>query len=165
MALIVHSIPPVSPDQRSALLIVRLAETAVGLPAQAVREIVRAVAITPVAGAPPIFEGAVNVRGQLVPVVDVRRRLELAPRELHPDEFMVVFAVGPRTFAMRVDDVDDVVDVDDDSVTLAPALSPGLRGLAGLVARSDGVLVIHDPDAFVTQAEAEAVDAALALHP
>jgi purine-binding chemotaxis protein CheW len=130
----------------------------------AVREILRAVAITPVAGAPAIFEGAVNVRGQLVPVVDVRRRLGLPARALDPDEFLVVFASGSRTFALRVDDVDDLVEVDAASVTTPGELSPSLRGLAGLAARPDGVLVMHDPDAFVTQAEADALDAVLAAH-
>jgi purine-binding chemotaxis protein CheW len=104
----------------------------------------------------------VNVRGQLVPVVDVRRRLALPAKVLDPDEFLVVFATGERTFALRVDDVDDLVDVDPATVVAPAELSGSLRGLAGLAARDDGLLVMHDPDAFVTQAEAHALDAALA---
>jgi purine-binding chemotaxis protein CheW len=149
-------------DDTTSLLRVHLGGAVIGLPASAVREIVRAVAITPLPGAPPIVEGAVNVRGQLVPVVDVRRRLALPPKSLHPDEFLVLLAQGARTLAMRVDDVDDLVAVDAGHIETAGELSPALRGLTGLAARADGVLVIYDPDAFVSQAEAEAIDAALA---
>jgi purine-binding chemotaxis protein CheW len=146
----------------TSLLRVHLGGALIGLPATAVREIVRAVAITPMPGAPAIVEGTVNVRGQLVPVIDVRRRLALPAKALDPDEFLVVLEQGPRTLAMRVDDVDDLVEVDAAAVEAAGELSPALRGLAGLAARADGVLVIYDPGAFVSQAEGEAVDAALA---
>ena len=150
------------PNNLTSLLRVHLGGAVIGLPATAVREIVRAVAITPVPGAPPIIEGAVNLRGQLVPVVDVRRRLALPAKALDPDEFLVVMQHGARTLALRVDDVDDLVEIDPDAMEGSVELSPALRGLAGLAARADGVLVIYDPAAFVSQAEAEAVDALLA---
>jgi purine-binding chemotaxis protein CheW len=146
------------PHNLTSLLRVHLGGAVIGLPATAVREIVRAVAITPVPGAPPIIEGAVNLRGQLVPVVDVRRRLALPAKALDPDEFLVVMQHGTRTLALRVDDVDDLVEIDADAVEASAELSPALRGLAGLSARADGVLVIYDPAAFVSQAEADAVD-------
>jgi purine-binding chemotaxis protein CheW len=132
------------------------------LPALAVREIVRAVAITPLPGAPAILEGALNVRGELVPVIDVRGRLGLPARALDPDQFIVLLRAGSRTLAVRVDDVDDLVEADASSIARTENLSPALRGLAGLSARPDGVLVIHDPASFVSQAESEAVDAAMA---
>ena len=149
-------------DNATSLLRVHLGGAVIGLPATAVREIVRAVAITPMPGAPAIVEGVVNVRGQLVPVVDVRRRLALPPRALDPDEFLVVLLDGARTLAIRVDEVDDLVEIDADAVEASVELSPALRGLAGLAARADGVLVIYDPGAFIAQGEAEALDAMLA---
>ena len=148
-------------DNVTTLLRVHLGGTVVGLPASSVRELVRAVAITPMPGAPAIVEGVVNVRGELVPVIDVRRRLALPARTLDPTEFLVILRDGPRTLAMRVDDVDDLVEIPADGMEPSAALSPALRDLAGLSARADGVLVIYDPAAFVSQAEAEAVDALL----
>lgn len=145
----------------TSLLRVQLGNAAIGLPAGAVNEIVRAVAISPLPGAPDIVEGVINVRGRIVPVIDVRRRLGMPPRVLDPGEFLVVLRAGARTIAMRVDEVDDLVDVDGDVVERSAALSPALRGLAGLAGREDGVLVIYDPEAFLAQAEAEALDDAL----
>ena len=146
----------------TSLLSVRLGGATVALPAAAVREIVRAVAITPLPSAPRIIEGAVNVRGVIVPVVDLRQRLGLAAKPLDPDEFLVLLVAGARLLGIRVDDVDDLVDVEAGQLGDPEALSPSLRGLAGLAARPDGALVIYDPAAFVTQAEGEALNAALA---
>ncbi|MEO6528252.1 MAG: chemotaxis protein CheW [Gemmatimonadaceae bacterium] len=149
-------------DHPSSLLRVRLGGATVGLPALAVREIVRAVAITPVPGAPAIVEGAVSFRGLLVPVVDVRQRLALPPKALDADEFLVLLQAGARTIAMRVDDVDDLVETDGSAVSDSESLSPALRGLAGLTALADGVLVIYDPAGFISAAEIDALDTALA---
>ncbi|MBA3889701.1 MAG: chemotaxis protein CheW [Gemmatimonadaceae bacterium] len=146
----------------TSLLRVQLGNAALGLHANAVQEIVRAVAITPLPGAPRVVEGVINVRGQIVPVLDVRLRLALPGRDLHPDEFFVLLGLAGRVVAVRVDEVDDLIDVDAEAVEGAAAVSPALQGLAGLAARSDGVLVIYDPEAFLGQAEAEALDAALA---
>lgn len=150
------------PNDVTSLLRVRLDQAVIGLPAQAVREIVRAVAITPLLGAPAIIEGAINIRGDLVAVVDIRQRLAMPPVALDPAQFLVVLTVGDRTLAVRVDDVDDLVDVEPSSVSGSDGLSPTLRGLRGLSAQPDGVLVIHDPESFISQAEADALDAALA---
>ena len=151
-------------DNPSSLLRVRLGGAALGLPALAVREIVRAVAITPIPGAPDIVEGAVNVRGLIVPVIDVRRRLAFAAKPLDPDEFLIVLDVGARVLALRVDEIDDLVETPGEFAD-TESLSPALRGLSGLSALPDGVLVIYDPTAFISQAETDALDAALAAAP
>jgi purine-binding chemotaxis protein CheW len=150
------------PEHLTSLLRVRLSDALIGLPASAVREVVRAVAITPLPGAPAIIEGAVNIRGQLVPVIDVRQRLSLPPRALDPDQFLVILETGARILAIRVDDVDDIVDVDTNRIESSIELSPALQRMDGLAARADGVIVIYDPGAFVSQAELEALDAAIA---
>jgi purine-binding chemotaxis protein CheW len=149
-------------DSVTSILRVRLGDAAVGLPAMAVQQIVRAVAIVPLPGAPPIVEGAVNVRGSVVGVLDVRARLGLPARPLDPDQFLVLVTAGSRTLAIRVDEVDDLLDVPDGEMSEQGELSPALRRLSGLAARPDGVLAIYDVEAFVSQAEAEALDAALA---
>lgn len=164
MAPIVHrmGLGMTPPDTTLSLLRVRLGDAVLALPAMAVREVVRAVAIAPLPGAPSIIEGAVNLRGALVPVIDVRGRLRLPPRPIDPDQFLVILQAGSRTVAVRVDEVEDLVDVDAMGIERTGTLSPALEGLAGLSARADGVLVIFDPAAFVSQAESQALDAALA---
>ena len=141
------------------LLLTRLADTRVGFSASAVREILRAVAIAPLSSAPAVIEGAINFRGSVIPVVDVRGRLGMSPRPNTPDQFLVILETADRLIAVRVDDVDDVVDVPTADVQTSDGLSPALQHLAGVAATEEGALVIYDADAFLTQAERAALDA------
>ena len=147
----------------TALLLARLTDTRIGFPASSVREILRSVAIAPLSGAPDVIEGAINLRGTIIPVVDVRRRLGMAASDNAPEQFLVLLETSDRLIAVRVDDVDDVVEVENADVATAGSLSPALLGLAGVAATADGALVIHDADAFLTQAERHALDASGAV--
>lgn len=144
------------------VLLARLDGTQVGFPAAAVREIVRAVAIAPLSGAPPIIEGAINLHGRIVPVVDVRQRLAMPAVELAPEQFLIALDAGERLVAVRVDDVEDLIEIPASSLESSSGLSPVLERLAGIAALSDGALVVYDIDTFLTQAEGEALDRASA---
>jgi purine-binding chemotaxis protein CheW len=141
-----------------SVLLAKLAGTQIGFSASAVREIVRAVAIAPLPGAPAIIEGAINLHGRIVPVVDVRQRLELSALENAPEQFLVILETSDRFIAIRVEDVDDVTDIDTASLESPSALSPAIQRLSGVAAVSSGALVIYDVDAFLTQAERDALD-------
>ncbi len=147
---------PLSNPSRTVLL-AQIGGTQLGIPADAVREIIRAVAIAPLSGAPAIIEGAINLHGRIVPVVDLRRRFGMPAAPTEPDQFMIVIESGDRLIAVRVDDVDDVTDVAGE-LTAPGTLSPVIQNLAGVAAAEGGTIVIHDVNAFLTQAEAEALD-------
>ena len=149
-----------SPQTVLPVLLVRIDGTQVGFSSSAVREIVRAVAITPLAGAPDIVEGAINLRGQIVPVVDIRRRLALRAVALSPEHYLVVLQTSDRLIAVRVDDVEDMTEVPESSLASPASLSPVLARLAGVAAIDSGALVIFDIDAFLTQAERDTLDRA-----
>jgi purine-binding chemotaxis protein CheW len=141
-----------------SILLARIDGTQIGFSAAAVTEIVRAVAIAPLAGAPGVIEGAVNLHGRIVPVVDVRQRLSLAPLPVAPDQFLVFLETAGRLIAVRVDDVEDVTDIPASALETPKALSPVLQRLQGIAAIESGALVIYDVDTFLTQAEREALD-------
>jgi purine-binding chemotaxis protein CheW len=141
-----------------SVLLAKLGGTQIGFSASAVREIVRAVAIAPLPGAPAIIEGAINLRGRIVPVVDVRQRLELPALANAPEQFLVILEASERYIAIRVEDVDDVTDIATVGLESPSALSPVLQRLSGVAAVSSGALVIYDVDAFLTQAERDALN-------
>lgn len=147
------------PPPNISILLARLAGTQIGFAASRVREIVRAVAIAPLPGAPPIIEGAINLHGRIVPVIDVRQRLELPALANAPEHFLIVLETSDRLVAIRVEDVDDVGDIPAAGMESPSALSPALQRLSGVAATSSGALVIYDVDAFLTQAERDALDA------
>lgn len=141
-----------------AILLARIGDAQVGFSVLAVQEIIRAVAIAPLLGAPDIIEGAINLRGRIVPVVDVRKRLELPGSIVSPEQYLIALATSDRWIAVRVDDVEDVMDVEQTSMESPASLSPILRRLQGVAAIASGALVIYDVDGFLTQAEQDALD-------
>lgn len=74
-----------------------------GLPAEELREIVRAVAIAPLPQAPPGVEGVINVRGEIVPVIDLRRMLGIAPRPTVLADHLVIARLDGAPLALRID--------------------------------------------------------------
>lgn len=144
------------------LLLFTIDDQRFALPLAQVRETVRAVAITPLVGAPGVVEGIVDVRGTVTPVLDLRRRFGLPPRPVSPEEHLVLAVAGARPVALRVDRATDVVTVPDESVTPAAPEDPATRHLAGVARLADGMVLIGDLEAFLLQGEREALERALA---
>jgi purine-binding chemotaxis protein CheW len=92
------------------------------VPAAAVLHLESYSGATPVPGAPPYVAGLVQVRGRLVPVVDLRARFGLAPVEHALDHRVVVVQVGPRVVGLLVDSAREVLHVDDSAVERPPDL-------------------------------------------
>src|SRR5882672_6593162 len=65
-----------------------------GLPSVDVRELVRAVTIVPLPRAPAIVEGLINLRGRIVPVLDVRSRFRVPAKPLEPSDHFIIASVG-----------------------------------------------------------------------
>lgn len=127
--------------------------------ASAVREVVRAVAVRRLPGAPAAVEGVVDVRGELVPVYDLRARFGLPRRDVHPSEHFVVATAGDRPAAVRADRVEGLASVADAAADASLSSSPYVTGAARL---PDGMALIHDLRAFLATDEADVLDAALA---
>ena len=148
----------------ASYLLTRLAGVQIALPVLNVKEILRSVALTVVPGAPPLLEGALNLRGTLVPVVDLRFLLGLPARANDPGDSLVVLTALARQVAVRVEAADDVEEIAAAAIQNPASVSHVLasrRAVAGVATREDGALVIYDPAAFLSQAEGDAIDAAL----
>lgn len=126
-----------------------------------VQEIVRAVAVTPLPGAPPITEGVVDVRGDVVPVLDVRQRIGQPPRAVRLDDHFVIARAATRTVALRADGAVTLASVSPEAVRHAAAVTPA-RYVAGFVTLADGLAVVTDLATFLSAAESGAIDRALA---
>ncbi len=130
-----------------------------GLNASAVQEVVRAVAIAPVPTVTPLLEGVVNVRGQIVPVLDLRQRLDLPARALDSSQFLIIATAGTRRIALRVDHVLDLTTVAESDIDPATSVR-GSRFVEGIARLKDGLIVIQDPGAFLSLDEGARFDEA-----
>lgn len=144
-----------------SLLAFLLAGKRFALSAADVREIVRAVAIAPLPKAPAIVEGVINVRGKIVPVLDIRGRFGLAPKPVHPDEHFIIAGAAGRVVALRVDRAAELVSVSAEAIEPASSSTPGVEYVMGVARLPDGLLVIHDLAAFLSLDEGRALDSAM----
>ena len=143
------------------VIIARVRGETFGLPAQHVVEIVRAVAVSPLPGSPTVISGVINVRGSTVVVIDPAVQFGKSETPVKPDDNFVIVATARRTIAVRVDIAEDLIEVEDATITSAKSASSTLDKIHGVAAMPDGALVIYDLDAFLTQAEEDATQNAL----
>jgi purine-binding chemotaxis protein CheW len=112
-------------------------------------------AVTKIPHAPPHVLGVLNLRGSIVPIVDLRMRFSLDRAEYTTVTVIIVVSVisaaGRRDFGVVVDGVSDVVDVNPEEVKAAPEL--GAKGatdyIRGLVPVSDRMVVLLDIDRLI----------------
>jgi purine-binding chemotaxis protein CheW len=139
-----------------------------GLPADRIREVVRMVAITPLPHTPGVVEGVVNLRGEIVPVLDLRARFALPSRAPDPAQHLIFLTAGDRPVAIRVDDAQSLETVPDADLTPSSKLASSVAGAGSaryvdsVASTPDGVLVICDLDRFLSTEERATLEGALA---
>lgn len=104
------------------LVIFKIAEEEFGVSISQVREIVRLVPITVIPRAPEFIEGVVNLRGQIIAVIDLAKRLSLKPTPNSEKTRIVVIEMGDNIVGMIVDEVVEVLRMPVESVTETPEL-------------------------------------------
>ena len=114
-----------------------------------VREVIRPGGITPVPGAPEDVLGIVNLRGQIVPVLDGRRRFGLDVANEADDEEarrVIVFDEGGTVVGMRIDVIGEMLTFDPEDVAPPPPGRAVRRDdpVSGVVTRDDGFIALVD---------------------
>lgn len=132
------------------------------LPISDVGEIVRAVTIVPLPKAPPIIEGIINVRGRVVPVLDVRAHFRLPSKAAAHTDHLILAQAGKRLVAIRADRAHDLVSVSAGDIEEAKASVPGADYVMGVAKLPHGLVLIHDLRTFLEAAESTALDDAVA---
>lgn len=131
------------------------------LPLPAVERVARAVEILPLPTAPDIVCGIVNIQGQFVPVVDMRRRFGLPSRETALADQIVIARSVRRKMAFFIDAISGVVECEEKDVIAAEHIVPGLEHVAGIAKLDDGLILIQDMERFLSLDEEAALDKAM----
>ena len=108
------------------------------LPFAVVSQVVRAVAVSATSDMPPFSCGMVDIRGDVVPVIDVRKRFSLPERSLAPADHFIVAHTPKRTLVLWVDMVHGVAEYPDDAATFTEGSNHGMAMLP------DGLILLHD---------------------
>lgn len=147
-------------DDRDIILF-ELADRRLGLPIGDVGEVLFCVRVAPIPKAPAIVEGVIDIRGTIVPVLDIRSRFGIPAKPAEPADRLIVANVAGRRVALRVDHVIDVARCAAADIETGISV-PGNDYVAGVAKLADGIVLIHDLRTFLSQDEATAIDAWLA---
>lgn len=113
-----------------------------GVDVLSVQEVLRSTELARVPLAPPTVEGLLNLRGQIVTTINLRRRLSFEPRPDDAESMFMIVRTTDGYVALVVDSVGDVIEVDADTYEPAPeTLSPASRSLVTGVHKLAGRLL------------------------
>jgi purine-binding chemotaxis protein CheW len=133
----------------------QLEDETYGMNVMQVQEVLRITEIAPVPGAPSYVLGIINLRGNVVTVIDTRRRFNLMPKE--PDDMsrIIVVEVDGNVIGMLVDSVAEVVYLHQSEIDTAPNVSndDSSRFIQGVSSQEDKLLILVDVDKFLTEEE------------
>ena len=136
-----------------------------GLQILKVREIIGYMAITAVPRAPHDVRGVINLRGQVVPIVDMRARFGMEPAEVTDQTCIIVVEVkaGRRRFhtGIIVDNVCEVLDIDGKDIEPAPQFDSGMDTsfILGMGKINGAVKILLDIDKVLHECDLEQTDA------
>jgi purine-binding chemotaxis protein CheW len=148
-------------DLMLSLVVFSIAGQRYALNLPVVERVVCMVEVSPLPKAPVIVLGVINFHGQIIPAIDIRRRFGHSPSHYGLTSCLLVAQTRRRKLALPVDEILGVQEVPSENVTLPDAVLPGTGLVAGIAALSDGVLLIHDLDTFLSLDEEQRLTEAL----
>jgi purine-binding chemotaxis protein CheW len=141
-----------SGDKEGKYLTFKLGREEYGLELVRVREIIALMDITPVPLAPDYVRGVMNLRGRVIPVIDLRRKFGMPPTEDHDRKCIIVCDVQrnelPIQMSILVDAVSEVLHIGGADIEDAPTFSMGAETgfIHGIAKAKSGVKILLDID-------------------
>ena len=132
-----------------------LENEAYGINVMQVQEVLRETEVSPVPGAPYFVIGIINLRGNVVSVIDARRRFGLPDREDTDLTRIVVIEIQQQIVGILVDSVAEVVDIEASEIETAPNVGneDTSRYIDGVVSRDNKLLILLDLNKLLSKEE------------
>jgi len=142
-------------DQEIQWVTFRLDKEIYGIEVMQVQEVLRVTEITPVPGAPDYILGIINLRGNVVTVLDTRKRFGLPPKEIEDPSRIVIIESADQVVGMLVDSVAEVVYLRYSEIESSPNVGneESSRFIQGVHSRNDSLLILVDVNKLLTENE------------
>ncbi len=126
-----------------------------GIDVMQVQEVLREVEVAPVPGAPHYVLGIINLRGNVVSVIDARTRFGLPTKESDDMTRIIVIEAQQQIIGILVDSVAEVVDIKRKDIDTAPNVgnSETAKYIDGVVSRGDNLLILVDLNKLLSEEE------------
>jgi len=124
-----------------------------------IKEIVILTQVTRTPQVPDYVEGVANLRGSIIPIVNIRRLFGLTPQPNSPDTRTIVVNVGGKTIGCIVDSVTQVVRIDHDAIQSVPetVTCGGANYISGFAKLKDELIVLLEVDEMLDPQKLEQV--------
>ncbi|HEY9379778.1 MAG TPA: chemotaxis protein CheW [Burkholderiales bacterium] len=118
-------------------------------------------AVTRIANAPPYIKGVMNLRGTIVPIIDLRIRFKLGEPSYDQFTVVIILNLDGRTMGVVVDGVSDVIALTAEQIRPAPDFGAAVdtRYLTGLGAIDERMLILLDIEKLMTSGDLALIDA------
>jgi purine-binding chemotaxis protein CheW len=136
----------------------QLEDETYGINVMQVQEVLRITEIAPVPGSPSYVLGIINLRGNVVTVIDTRHRFGLMPKESNDDQSRIIIVqVNGNAIGMLVDSVAEVVYLHQSEIDSVPIANTdeSSRFIQGVCSREDQLLILVDANKFLTEEEVQ----------
>jgi purine-binding chemotaxis protein CheW len=142
------------------LVVFTLAEESYAVDINMVREIIQLQPITRVPGTPLSVEGVINLRGSVIPIVDLRKRFQLKAVERNKETRIVVVTCKGSEVGVIVDSVAEVLRIPVDSIEPSSSVfsDEHLEHLLGIVKLSGRLVILLDMDQVLSKQEIAAIN-------
>ncbi len=117
--------------------------------------------VTQIANTPEFIKGVINLRGKIVPIVDLRIKFKLGKVEYNEFTVVIILNLGGRVVGIVVDGVSDVMALQDEQIKEVPTLVTSIdtKYIMGLATVEEQMLILVDIEQLMTSPEMELVDA------
>ncbi len=143
------------------ILIFTLDELTYALQLPAVARVIHAMEARPLPKSPEIISGIINVQGQIIPVVDIRKRFGLAERETDIDDRIIIADTGKRRIAMFVDTVTGIKELSSRQFSDFGKELPFAAYIKGVAKLDNELILIYDLEQFLNLDEELVLEQAL----
>ena len=143
--------------QKGKFLTFSVGREAYGIEIKFVTEIIGIQDITEVPELPNYVKGIINLRGKIIPVIDVRLRFKKQPKEYNDRTCIVVIEIKDISIGLIVDNVAEVINIDDNNIVPPPDIKTGFhnRYVRGIGKVGNEVKLLLDCDKLLNEDELE----------
>lgn len=149
------------PDRLYRWVSFRLAGESYGINVMRVQEVLRMTDVAPVPGAPNFVMGIINLRGNVVTVLDTRKLLALATVDITEHSRIMIIESGKATVGLLVDSVAEVVNISAGDIDPPPNIGndEGSRYIQGIYSTDKQILILIDLDKLISDEDRDALGA------
>jgi purine-binding chemotaxis protein CheW len=150
--------------RKSEFLTFRLGSESYGIEILKVQEIRGYETPTSIANSPPFIKGVINLRGVIVPILDLRVKFRLPDAPYDAFTVVIILKVASRVVGIVVDSVSDVLSLDAEAIRPTPEFASSTfdtKYITGLATVDDSMLIMLDIERLLTSADMALVESAL----